>query len=197
MIGRYERSRYRQKYRRLGLLMDDALTIYPLVLLRFNSRALLEFTILTAACSGKVWTVPAARMKGGREHRVALSRRGAGDSRKAQYGADQQVRFHGTTAWHAAERNGHGNDFAPHENRQRDGSRPHSATGAARYRRFRAKLPRLRLLTLLAIRRSAPIAVAMRWKSDAHLWRPGQPGAGERRATSFRLGAGRTEILVG
>jgi hypothetical protein len=76
MIGRYERSRYRQKYRRLGLLMDDALTIYPLVLLRFNSRALaLEFTILTAARSGKVWTVPAARMKGGREHRVALSRR--------------------------------------------------------------------------------------------------------------------------
>jgi hypothetical protein len=57
-------------------LMDDALTIYPLVLLRFNSRALaLEFTILTAARSGKVWTVPAARMKGGREHRVALSRR--------------------------------------------------------------------------------------------------------------------------
>jgi integrase len=56
--------------------MDDALTIYPLVLLRFNSRALaLEFTILTAARSGKVWTVPAARMKGGREHRVALSRR--------------------------------------------------------------------------------------------------------------------------
>ena len=55
--------------------MDDALTIYPLVLLRFNSRALaLEFTILTAA-RGKVWTVPAARMKGGREHRIALSRR--------------------------------------------------------------------------------------------------------------------------
>src|SRR5262249_48418800 len=76
IIGRYERSRYRQKYRRLGRLMDDALTIYPLVLLRFNSRALaLEFTILTAARSGKVWTVPAARMKGGREHRVALSRR--------------------------------------------------------------------------------------------------------------------------
>jgi hypothetical protein len=36
IIGRYERSRYRQKYRRLGLLMDDALTIYPVVLLRFN-----------------------------------------------------------------------------------------------------------------------------------------------------------------
>jgi integrase len=50
----------------------------------------LEFTILTAARSGevlgarwneidfgrKVWTVPAARMKGGREHRVPLSRRG-------------------------------------------------------------------------------------------------------------------------
>ena len=73
MIGRYERSRYRQKYRRLGLLMDDALTIYPLGLLRFNSRArALEFTILTAARSGKVWTVPAARMKGGREHRIAL-----------------------------------------------------------------------------------------------------------------------------
>jgi integrase len=49
----------------------------------------LEFTILTAARSGevlgarwneidfgrKVWTVPAARMKGGREHRVPLSRR--------------------------------------------------------------------------------------------------------------------------
>ena len=49
----------------------------------------LEFTILTAARSGevlgarwneidfeaKLWTVPAARMKGGREHRVALSRR--------------------------------------------------------------------------------------------------------------------------
>ena len=49
----------------------------------------LEFTILTAARSGevlgarwneidfeaKIWTVPAARMKGGREHRVALSRR--------------------------------------------------------------------------------------------------------------------------
>jgi integrase len=47
----------------------------------------LEFTVLTAARSGevlgarwdeidfgrKVWTVPAARMKGGREHRVALS----------------------------------------------------------------------------------------------------------------------------
>ena len=39
MIGRYERSRYRQKYRRLGLLMDDALTIYPLVLLRFDNTA--------------------------------------------------------------------------------------------------------------------------------------------------------------
>jgi integrase len=48
----------------------------------------LEFTILTAGRSGevlgagwteidfqqKVWTIPAARMKGGREHRVALSR---------------------------------------------------------------------------------------------------------------------------
>ena len=49
----------------------------------------LEFTILTAARSGEalgarwqeidlkqgIWTVPAARMKGGRAHRVALSRR--------------------------------------------------------------------------------------------------------------------------
>ena len=53
-----------------------------------SARAL-EFTILTAARTGevvgatwseidlraKVWTVPAARMKGGREHRVPLSKR--------------------------------------------------------------------------------------------------------------------------
>jgi hypothetical protein len=63
--------------------MDDALTIYRLVLLRFNSRALaLEFTILTAARSGKVWTVPAARMKGGREPRSVVAP-GAGDFSKS------------------------------------------------------------------------------------------------------------------
>ena len=97
----------------------------------------LEFTILTAARTSEalgarwdeidfkqnIWTVPATRMKGGRAHRVALSRPGAGDSRKAQYGPDRRIRFPGTTAGQAAERNGHGNDFAPHENRRRDGSR--------------------------------------------------------------------------
>ena len=45
------------------------------------------------------------------------------------------------------------------------------------------------MLTLLATRPSVPIAVAMRWKSDAHLWRLGQPIANRRRATSFRLRA--------
>ena len=57
-----------------------------------SSARALEFTILTAARSGevlgarwaeidleaKVWTVPASRMKGGREHRVPLSDRVAG-----------------------------------------------------------------------------------------------------------------------
>ena len=50
-----------------------------------NTARALEFTILTAArvgevlgarwdeISGDVWTVPASRMKGGREHRVPLS----------------------------------------------------------------------------------------------------------------------------
>jgi integrase len=56
---------------------------------RATSAAALEFTILTAARSGEVlgarweefdldravWTVPAMRMKAGREHRVPLSRR--------------------------------------------------------------------------------------------------------------------------
>jgi integrase len=54
-----------------------------------NSARALEFTILTAArtsesigatqaeidARGKTWTVPGARMKGGKEHRVPLSRR--------------------------------------------------------------------------------------------------------------------------
>ena len=54
---------------------------------RWDRRARLEFTILTAARTGetvgatwgemdlkeKVWTVPAGRIKGGREHRVPLS----------------------------------------------------------------------------------------------------------------------------
>ena len=49
---------------------------------------------------------------------------------------------------------------------------------------------------LLATRPSVPIAVAMRSKSDAHLWRLGQPIANRRRATSFRLRAGRADILA-
>ena len=62
----------------------------------------LEFTILTAARSGEtlgarwdeidfkqgIWTVPAARMKGGRAHRVAIIAPGAGGSQKARCRTD-------------------------------------------------------------------------------------------------------------
>ena len=96
----------------------------------------LEFTTLTAARTSEalgarwdeidfkqnIWTVPATRMKGGRAHRVALSRQALAVLEKTRYGAGWRIHFLGTTAGRAAERNGHGNDFAPHENRRRHSS---------------------------------------------------------------------------
>ena len=128
-------------------------------------------------------------MKGGREHRVALSRRALAILEKLNTERTSEYVFTGPRPGTPLS----GMAMEMILRRMKSTARrftaleAHSATGAARYQHLRANLPRLRLLTLLAIRRSAPIAAAMRWRNDAHLWRHGQPGTGERRATSFRF----------
>ena len=83
----------------------------------------LEFCILTATRSGevlgarwseidlpgKVWTIPAERMKAARAHRVPLSERALGNPRKALRGADGRICFSRPTRGPAAFQHGDGN----------------------------------------------------------------------------------------
>ena len=106
----------------------------------------LELCILTAARSGeilgmrwdeidfdkKVWTVPAHRMKAGREHRVPLSQRAIdilAQTRRSTFG---RLRISRPAPRQTAVEHGDGNDAPPHENRKRHrrtASAPASAIG--------------------------------------------------------------------
>jgi hypothetical protein len=86
----------------------------------------LEFLTLTAARSGevlgsrwaefdlegKVWTVPAARMKAGRASRAAL-KPGTSDPRSSRRGEDWRIRLCRAEGWQTAFRHGDGNGAAP------------------------------------------------------------------------------------
>ena len=102
-----------------------------------TSALALELCILTAARSGeilgmrwseidldkKIWTVPADRMKAGREHRVPLvaaRRRNPAQAREAQ---DRRFRLSRAGAQQAAFQHGDGNGVAPDEDRGRHRSR--------------------------------------------------------------------------
>ena len=93
----------------------------------------LEFAILTAARTGevigahwdeidledKMWTVPAGRMKGGKEHRVPLiGARHRAAARAADRGR-QRFRFHRIARRHRVEQHDTGADAQTHESRRR------------------------------------------------------------------------------
>ena len=97
----------------------------------------LEFAILTAARSGEVlgaqweefdldraiWTIPATRMKAGREHRVPLSRRALKIVKAMHEARNGDFVFPGQKPGRPAVRNGARNGAPPHEDRKRDGAR--------------------------------------------------------------------------
>ena len=97
----------------------------------------LELCILTAARSGeilgmrwdeidldkKIWTVPAHRMKAGREHRVPLSQRATDILVRLSEVTFRRLRISRPAPRQTAVEQGDGNDAAPHENRERDRSR--------------------------------------------------------------------------
>ena len=107
-----------------------------------NAARALEFAILTAARSGevlgarwdefdldgRVWTVPATRMKGGREHRVPLSGR-ALEIVKGMQDIRHRPRYLGRFRFRRSEgrqppvRDGARNGASPNEDREGDGAR--------------------------------------------------------------------------
>lgn len=92
----------------------------------------LEFCILTAARSGevlgarwpefdleaKVWTIPAARMKAGKEHRVPLSARAVTIIQRLAEGQNQRFCLSWPALWQAALRHGDGDGASPDEDRR-------------------------------------------------------------------------------
>ncbi|MEH2565035.1 tyrosine-type recombinase/integrase [Bradyrhizobium sp. AZCC 2289] len=97
----------------------------------------LELCILTAARSGeilgmqwfeidldkKIWTVPAARMKAGREHRVPLSPRAGAILCQLEKLREGDFVFPGLAPQQAAFKYVHGDGPPPDEGRRRDGAR--------------------------------------------------------------------------
>ena len=143
----------------------------------------LEFAILTAARSGevlgarwdeidfqgKVWTVPAERMKGGREHRVPLSERAMAILNELHQARMSDFVFPGFKHGLPAQQHGLGSCAAPRESRCHDARLPLVVPGLGRRsaRRSPATWSRPRWRTPSRIRRKPPTAAAMRWKSAA------------------------------
>ena len=142
----------------------------------------LEFAILTAARSGevlgarweeidfqtKLWTVPAERMKGGREHRVPLSDRAMGilkelhrpECRTSCFPASSAAARLATWRWKPY-------CVARKSMSRRMASVRRSGTGPATTRRLLATWSRPRWRMRLRTRPRPPTAEAMRWKSAA------------------------------
>jgi hypothetical protein len=146
----------------------------------------LEFAILTAARSGevlgarwaeidldaKVWTVPAARMKAGREHRVPLSGRALAILETLAAARTGDFVFPGQKAGKSL--SGKALEMVLHRMKVESASARPSGIGAARQRLSRGKLRKRRLPMSRAMRRSGPTGAGMPWKSGGCLWRNGR-----------------------
>ena len=143
----------------------------------------LEFAILTAARSGevlgarwdeidlraKVWTVPADRMKAGKEHRVPLSDRAMAILDELQPARVSDFVFPGFKRGCPAQQHGLGGSASPREAAmsRRTAFVHRSGTGPAIKRPLPVTLSRPHWRTRSRTRRRPPTAAAMHWKSAA------------------------------
>jgi len=146
------------------------------------SALALRFLIMTAARTSEVigarwnefdlenrlWTIPASRMKPGREHRVPLS--GAAMALVEKLAAGRQGEF----VFPGQKRGKPLSNMALEALLRRcTASAPHSGTGQVTRHHSLGNLPRRHCPTSSVTRRSKLIGAAMRWKSAASLWTPG------------------------